>query len=281
MMKLGSAAIFKRRAGDEHYKKLKLYGFDYTDYPISGALDGKTEEEYKQMILRDKQLADEAGVVIWQVHGPWIYPPRDDTPEHRAERMADMQRSIRMTGMIGCKYWVIHPIMPFGAHAEPDTEEFWRLNEEFWRELLPTAKENGVIICLENMPMKALSLSTPDKVLQFVRKINDDNFKFCLDTGHAHIRGVSPADAVRMAGDDLKVLHVHDNDKTSDQHFPVFFGDINWRDFRRALEETNFDGVFSLELGIGYHIPDRAFDIMMQSACIALEELLDQKVLRF
>ena len=50
-----------------------------------------------------------------------------------------------------------------------------------------------------------------------------------------------------MAGDDLKVLHVHDNDQSSDQHLPVFYGDTDWRDFRRALEEIGFDGVFSLE----------------------------------
>ena len=43
-MKIGSASMFRRRAGDEHYKKMKLYGFDYVDYAISGALDGKTEE---------------------------------------------------------------------------------------------------------------------------------------------------------------------------------------------------------------------------------------------
>ena len=280
-MKLGSSSLFRRRAGDEHYKKLKLYGFDYTDYAISGALDGKTEEEYKQMILREKQLADEAGIIIGQVHGPWIYPPRDDTPEHRAERLADMQRSIRMTGMIGCKYWVIHPIMPFGAHAEPDTEEFWRLNEEFWRALLPTAKENDVVICLENMPMKMLSISKPDKTLEMVRRINDDNFKFCLDTGHASLRGFDPVEAVRLAGSDLKALHIHDNDGDSDQHLPPFYGNTNWKEFIKALDEVGFDGVFSLELGMPYHMPDRAYDLLVQVICTSLEELFGRKIMRF
>ncbi len=280
-MKLGSASLFRRRAGDDHYKKLKLYGFDYSDYSITGALDGKTEEEYEQLVLREKQLADEAGIVIWQVHGPWVYPPRDDTPEHRAERMEDMKRSIRLTALIGCKYWVIHPIMPFGAHAEPDPEEFWRLNEEFWRALLPTAKELDVTICLENMPMKFLSISPPDKTLEMVRKINDENFKFCLDTGHAILRGWSPADAARLAGDDLKVLHVHDNDLSGDHHNPIFYGDTNWKEFCKALDEIGFDGVFSLELGPPYHLPNRAYDLLIQSICVSLEELFGQKVLRF
>ena len=208
-MKLGSSSLFRRRAGDEHYKKLKLYGFDYTDYAISGALDGKTEEEYKQMILREKQLADEAGIIIGQVHGPWIYPPRDDTPEHRAERLETMKRSIRLTGKMGVKYWVIHPIMPFGTASDPYPEVFRQMNLDFFRQLLPVAKENGVVICYENMPMKNLTISTPEKTLEFIREMNDENFKLCLDTGHANVFGISCGEAVRMAGDDLKTLHIH------------------------------------------------------------------------
>ena len=265
--------FFKRATAEGFYKVMNFMGaevvFNHADYRL---LSKRVLEEFAN--FKEVNIFLRGMVPLVGFKSTSVY-------YDRAERMADMQRSIRLTALVGCRYWVIHPIMPFGAHAEPDTEEFWRLNEEFFRALLPTAKENNVVICLENMPMKALSLSTPDKVLEFVRKINDDNFKFCLDTGHAHLRGFSPAKAVRMAGDDLKVLHVHDNDQSSDQHLPVFYGDTDWRDFRRALEEIGFDGVFSLELGLGYHVPDRAFDLLMQSTCVALEELLDQKILRF
>ena len=62
-MKLGSASMFRRRAGDDHYKKMKLYGFDYSDYAISGALDGKTEEEYKQSLIEAKIKNEKLGYV--------------------------------------------------------------------------------------------------------------------------------------------------------------------------------------------------------------------------
>lgn len=35
--------------------------------------------------------------------------------------------------------------------------------------------------------MKGLTISTPEKTLEFIREMNDENFKFCLDTGHANV----------------------------------------------------------------------------------------------
>ena len=202
-MKLGSASLFRRRAGDDHYKKLKLYGFDYSDYSITGALDGKTEEEYEQLVLREKKLADEAGIVIWQVHGPWRWPSRDVTEEDRAERLEKMIRSIRMTARLGCRYWVVHPIMPFGIE-EKDSDlaaVTYEMNVAFMRELLTVAHEVDVIICLENMPMPHFSLGSPQAILNFVQEINDTHLKICLDTGHVSVfPSLRVGEAVRALG---------------------------------------------------------------------------------
>ena len=82
-MKLGTQVGLFNDYGNEKYKKMKELGFDYADIGIEGELNGKTEEEYAASILREKALADEAGVTVWQVHGPWRYPPIDVTPEDR------------------------------------------------------------------------------------------------------------------------------------------------------------------------------------------------------
>ena len=77
-MKLGSKTDLFYPYGKDMYKKMKEYGFDYADIPISGILDGKTEEEYLSEVMKQKRMADAAGVTIWQVHGPWRYPPHDE-----------------------------------------------------------------------------------------------------------------------------------------------------------------------------------------------------------
>lgn len=269
--------IFRRYAPDIRFKKMKEAGVDYADYPISGELGDMTEEQYVETIMNDKRLADEAGVTIWQVHGPWRYPPHDATEEERAERAEVMARSIRMTAMIGCKNWVIHPIMPYGPDEDPEPKKFWQMNLDFFRALLPIAKENGVTICFENMPMKNLSLSTPEQILKFIHMIDDENFKMCLDTGHANVFGISPADAVRMAGKDLRALHVHDNKGKRDEHLPPYHGIIDWKDFCRALREIEFDGVFSLEAGLPATLPDAVFDAMFKSVYISVEEMMKEE----
>ena len=273
-MRLGSHNGIGGVYGEERYKRLKPFGFDYADLSIEGDLNGKTEAEYEAEILRQKTLADEAGVTIWQVHGPWIYPPHDETEERRAERKKVMERSLRLTEKIGCKYWVIHPVMPFGPDAEPDYEEFWRINLEFFRSLLLIAKGYGITICFENMPMHHLKISPPDETLRFIREINDENFKFCLDTGHCSALGLSPADAVRMAGKDLKVLHVHDNGGELDEHLVPQMGVIDWQDFKKALIETGFEGVYSLECGWRKFLPNASNETRLKALCAVLEEIV-------
>lgn len=246
-MKLGSRVDIFTPYGENRYKKMKEFGFEYADFDIDGVLADQTEEEYFNEIMKEKRLAEEAGVTIWQIHGPWRYPPHDETPELRAERAELMRRSIRATAYIGCKNWVIHPLFPFGDCGF-DMDSFWRINEEFFKELVPYAKLYGVTVCFENMPMKTVSMSTTAKTLEFIHKINMDNMKLCLDTGHEAVFGLSPAEAVRRAGKDLAVLHVHDNDGNRDRHWVPGSGVIDFKDFYKALKEIEFDGVYSLEL---------------------------------
>lgn len=247
-MKLGATVDLFSCFGDEKFKKMKEYGFDYADYDLDGVLGDKTEEEYEAAVLAEKALADEAGVTIHQIHGHWRYPPHDETEELREERAEFMRRSICLAGKIGCKNWVIHMLMPFGANdGGIDDESFLKINLDFFRKLLPYAKENGVTICLENMPMELLTYSSTEKTLEIIRLINDDNFKLCLDTGHEAIFG-NVGDAVRLAGENLRTLHIHDNDGKHDRHWFVGMGVIDWSDFMAAIREINFDGVLSLEV---------------------------------
>lgn len=273
-MKIGAQTSLFACYKEERYQKMKAFGFDHADLSINGELQGKTEQEYEQMILHEKELADAAGVTIWQVHGPWRYPPHDETEELRAERAEVMKRSIRCAAAIGCKYWVIHPVMPFGPSDDFDFPQFWQINLDFFRALLPYAKEHDVTICFENMPMHKLSIAPPDKTLAFIREINDPNFGLCLDTGHCSALGISPADAVRLAGKDLKVMHVHDNMGKNDEHLAPYMGVIDWADFAKALREVGFDGVFSLEVKVTALLPNAPVDLQKKMLKAITDEVL-------
>ncbi|MEE0928071.1 MAG: TIM barrel protein, partial [Acutalibacteraceae bacterium] len=58
----------------------------------------------------------------------------------------------------------------------------------------------------------------------------------------------SPADAIRMMGSKIEVLHLNDNDTFTDQHKMPLSGTIDWKDVLDALEETGYSGVYNMEL---------------------------------
>lgn len=239
--------------GENSYKKIKEHGWSCIDFALTDTNSpfyNSPFEETKSILLREKERAEAAGIEIWQVHGPWRWPPRDYTPEDRAERMEKMKKSIRFCNILGCRNWVVHPIMPFGIEdiGTGNEQATWDINLEFMQELLLTAKENDVTICLENMPMLKFSLAKPSEILRFVKTINDDNFKICLDTGHVSVfEELDLAKCICELGKEIRVLHVHDNKKSLDLHMFPYFGVIAWQSVSKALRSIEFDGVLSLE----------------------------------
>jgi len=272
-LQIGSADGSFLRWGDLKYKKAREFGFTHIDFDQSDTVPGLYECSAKEMerkVLLEKKMMDEAGVFVNQVHGPWIWPPKDFTEQDRIGRMDRMKRSIYCTAAMGCKYWVVHPLMPFDWDERVSNpgheEETWDINREFMYQLLITAKENDVIICFENMPMPNFSIGSPQEILKFVKEMNDDHFQICLDTGHVSVYPAgNPSDAVRLFGNHMKVLHVHDNDGVGDRHWIPYFGVIDWNEFGQALKETGYNGVFSLECSPYKKMPDTIYEKMCRT----------------
>lgn len=254
------------RFGDQRFQKLRACGFEAVDYGMANTetpLYRWSEDELNAFIAQEKQALQDAGLTVSQVHGPWRCPPEDATAENRAERLEKMRRSMHIAAMLGCENWVVHPLMPCGVEdlSTGQSGESWRLNVEFLRHLLQAAEEYGVTICLENMPFPAFSLSSTQAVLKLVEELDSERLKICLDTGHAAIiDGTDLTGQVQRLAKKLRVLHVHDNMHGIDLHLPPFAGHIEWAGFARALRETGFSGVFSLEADLPSGVNDALFE---------------------
>ena len=162
-----------------------------------------------------------------------------------------------IAAILGSKHYIIHPIMPFGTNDVSHEKEAYEMNLEFMNRLCNVGRENGIIVCFENMPFANLSLASVQATLDFVKTINSDYFKMCLDTGHCTMFHTAPGDAARLIGTEyLYAVHIHDNDGIKDRHQMPFSGVIDWADFGKSLQEIGFDGVISLETGVPGSIPD-------------------------
>ena len=242
------------------FARMKQHGYDCTDYQYlvdtENHVFAQDAAGFERLLTGVRRDAQNAGIEIYQAHGPWRWPPQDASPEERAERFEKMSRAIMGCEILGCPNFIIHPIMPFGDWQDPEPQKLWEMNLEFFSRLCDVAKAHGRVICFENMPMTALSLSTPEQIMRFIKEINSPYMRMCLDTGHCSVFGLSPADAVRMIGKEyLRALHVHDNDGRADRHMLPGQGVIDWEDFARALAEIGCECPVSIETSVSGKIP--------------------------
>lgn len=260
-MKIGIGSGAYKNESVNELDLMKKHGFDYTDYqPFTDTENNPlfecSDEEFEAMVKAEREAFEKEGIAFSQTHGPWRYPPRDAIEEDREERFEKMSRALHGTSLLGCKYMVIHPLMPFGTADDGDKEEYFRINREFFRRLIKVAEKEDVVICFENMPMPKLPLATVSQILEFVKEMDSSYFKVCLDTGHAAVCKESAGDAVRMLGNEyLKVMHVHDNNGRADMHLIPYSGVTDWADFGNALKEIGYEGVLSLECTVGKNLP--------------------------
>lgn len=70
----------------------------------------------------------------------------------------------------------------------------------------------------------------------------------CFDCGHANLAGLDLPAEIKRIGNRLKVVHIHDNDGSADQHRLPLEGNISWPPVIGALKEIDFRGELALEL---------------------------------
>jgi len=69
--------------------------------------------------------------------------------------------------------------------------------------------------------------------------LSNDNIYSLIDIGHAHVNGWDIPSLIYRIGNRIRGLHIHDNDGLSDQHLPIYHGNIEW--------EPVFDAIRSLD----------------------------------
>jgi sugar phosphate isomerase/epimerase len=115
--------------------------------------------------------------------------------------------------------------------------------------------KHGIALACENMG-DMTALGGFDSLGKLVAAVDEPTFGYCLDSGHAWMRGEDPVDWIRFAGKKLFTTHLHDNRGGSksgpalfeqDEHLSPGFGTIDWRRIIGALDEVGFPGPVNFE----------------------------------
>ena len=128
-------------------------------------------------------------------------------------------------------------------------EKIWELQKQALKILGGVGLENGVVVCLENMPgIPDFLCQYPEEILGLIEGI--EGIGLTIDFGHAHTIG--KVDAFRKYLELASHIHIHDNNGRSDEHLPIGAGTINWK--RLAPDLINrYHGVVVVE---GRSIPE-------------------------
>ncbi|MBR4073678.1 MAG: sugar phosphate isomerase/epimerase [Clostridia bacterium] len=248
--------------GEFGFENIAKAGFKVVDYTASGlygnGIFSADDTEFNILFETEYKQLKELGLRVELVHAPYNPPPDRVSEEEFETFVKAVKRSFDVCCIMKAPYLVIHPVIfPDWQNNIQRTKE---INYRLFNEYCEIAEKKNVTIAVENMPCRKVPYCDAPKMLELIDKINSSRLGICLDTGHAHMSqesGVTVADMVRDIGKHLKTLHIHDNDKSYDQHLPPFFGNMDWKGFMQALKDVKFKGVFNFEASPRQPIDER------------------------
>lgn len=160
----------------------------------------------------------------------------------RKESIRQVKAAVDLAQDLSSELLVIHPgkkqsILPIVK------EMGFNLNIQSITEIKNYAMEKGVKVILENCGVETDDWE--ENLEDFTRLVNACDIKVCLDVGHAHCSwGLK--ETFEALKDKIIHIHMHDNDKSYDQHLPVGMGSINYEYFTPFLKE--FSGMIIHEV---------------------------------
>lgn len=148
----------------------------------------------------------------------------------RIEAMDEIKRALEVAEQIPFRFLVQH----MGTGGEEFDDRKFEAAMTSVEHLRAFAKPLGVNLLLENIPNE---LSTPDKLVEFIRGSHMEDVGVCFDLGHAHMAG-GVSQAFEILKPYIRSTHVHDNAGDRDAHLWPGEGSINWKEALELLRSA-------------------------------------------
>ena len=226
------------------FKLAKTAGFDGVEI---GPLRSDTER------TEIKQIATDAGIALCSVMNGkhWSHPLSDADPSVREVSRNAMLDSLATAEAIGAD-----TVLLVAAVVNPKTtyEEAYQRSQEEIRKLVPTAKEKGLTIAIENVWNKFLL--SPMEFSQYIDEFESDAIGAYFDVGNIVAYGF-PQHWIRSLGSRISKVHV--KGFNAGQHrFTYLIEDctIDWNAVMTALADVGYDDYMTAELPVGEDDPE-------------------------
>jgi len=255
-----TGSLFRAYDPEEGLEILAQAGFDCVDMTFCD-MATNPEDIYLQpgadeLCRKIRAKADALGLTFNQCHAPFSMDMQPWLKGDREHILHLLNTSIRLAGILGVKNVVVHPVQCMD-YLNSDPAWVKQVNMEFYASLIPAAKEAGVKIAIENMwrnhqyngHIVSSVCSSAYELRDYVDSCNaiEPIFTACLDIGHCLLTGHDPVNSIRVLGDRLGCLHVHDVDGVNDNHTCPMTLKVDFPAVVDALWEIGYQGEFTLE----------------------------------
>ena len=231
----------------DRIRELYRAGFRYIDLSMYSFTPDSLymSDGWRDEIKKIKNLADELGMTFVQAHSQGGDPLCAD--ESKVKVLLDATvRSIEICCELGIKNTVVHS----GTKRGIGKEEFFELNREFYKGLVPAMEENGVNVLIENSTAANMRdmyfINTGKDMREFIEYFDHPMLHACWDTGHGNCEG-EQYDQIVALGEELYAIHYNDNRGKMDEHMIPFLGTLNHDEIMHALIDVGYKGYFTLE----------------------------------
>lgn len=233
---------FGMRETFDVFAQAGIEGIDFNNDIAEYCTREHGEEFYREL----GQYAKEKGVAICQAHAP--FPSSYKEEDKTAKRFEEIVQAMENASYLGAPMIVVHPCTHLDYSIEGNPEILFAYNLDFYKRLIPYARQFGIKIAIENIGRVSVT-STPERLNRLYDALNDPVFTVCFDVGHCLLQGVDPADAIRAIGPRLVhgCTHVHDNMGDSDAHTLPYYGKVDWESVMKALADIGYQGDLNYE----------------------------------
>jgi len=226
----------------EHLSFIRQEKLNLELYLESNALDSISREDISQL---KKQLDYNPSLTI---HAPFMdLSPGAVDSKVRAVTMERFFHVMNIAGDLMVKAVIFHSGYEMCKYAL-DIDLWLEKSLLTWKPLVKKAEGIGAKIAIEN-----IFEDEPENLRLLMEKMGNNSFGICFDSGHFNLFSkVSLEDWMGCLKPYIIELHLHDNNKTFDQHLPIGDGTFDFGKLFSALKGK--DLIYTLEA----HNPDDA-----------------------
>jgi sugar phosphate isomerase/epimerase len=173
------------------------------------------------------------------------------SPGIRKASIQITQKAVDFCAEVGGKTMILHSGTQTYEHIKgiPKKEDNplfkiqWEYNIESIKQINEYANARGITVGLENIGFNSVDQCFQDLVE--IRKAVGDTLQFTLDFGHARL-GEGALEGIRLLGENIRHIHLHDNHGKNDDHLPVGDGNYDYSDYIDFFR--NYPHIITLEV---------------------------------